>query len=380
MEISRMRHISQKSNFALLLASLGALWSCKPSSFQSIDSKREVTKTSESFSCGDEKSKTISLKNAKANVLQLSKSCSLDASSTKTPADIVFVIDVTGSMEDSLNAVKNGVEQFAIRLRQDKGWDARFAAIGYRDAVTAQVPFTDEKNLALQLRNWEADGGNDPQEAGQAGLAAALEILTRDLTNKPERATASKNILFIGDAITYSLNNDHFDFSTGQLERLFDAAPAQLKSQLKFYYSAAREVDQCLSASLFGCARMGKSTKFAAQPQISAFAQKIGLQGKGFEFPFTESILLNEFVDEFTPGQSCALKAALVKDTAGRELGRIGENGSFDIPRGLTSNSLNIEVERCCAAPASPSAKPGTASPGANACKPVKSNFSVRLK
>ena len=96
-------------------------------------------------------------------------------------------------MEDSLNAVKNGVEQFAIRLRQDKGWDARFAAIGYRDAVTAQVPFTDEKNLALQLRNWEADGGNDPQEAGQAGLAAALEILTRDITNKPERATASKS-------------------------------------------------------------------------------------------------------------------------------------------------------------------------------------------
>lgn len=372
-----MRHIFRKSRETLLFASIVSLLACKPNSFQSIDNQKEATKTSESFSCEDEKSKTISLKNAKANVLQLSKSCSMDASSSKTPADIVFVIDVTGSMEDSLNAVKNGVEQFALRLRQDKGWDARFAAIGYRDAVTAQVPFTDEKNLALQLRNWEADGGNDPQEAGQAGLAAALEVLTRDFTNKPERATASKTILFIGDAITYSVNNDHLDFSTGQLERLFDAAPAQLKSQMRFYYSAAREVDQCLATSLFGCAKMGKSTKFAAQPQISAFAQKIGLPGKGFEFPFTESILLTEFVDEFTPGQSCTLKSALVKDASGREIGRIGENGRFDVPRGVSSNPLNIEVERCCAAPASPSAKAGAASPVANSCKLVKSNFSV---
>lgn len=357
---------------------------CKKTSFQSIESKPDFTRVSQSLNCDDEKQTNIEIKNPKTNALMLAKSCSVDASSSKTPADIIFVIDITGSMEDSLNTVKNGVERFATKLRQDKGWDARFAAIGFRDKIAAQVPFTDEKSLTDRVQDWEADGGDDPQEGGQFALAAAVEMLNRDASSTPDRASATKHILFIGDAVGFDLNNDHQDFSTGRLERIFAAIPETLKSKIKFHYSAAREVPICERASFFGCARMGKSEKLAAYGQISQLAKNINIPGKSFDFPFTENILLNEFIDEFTPGQSCSLKSAIIKDASGNEVGKIGESGSFDFPKGIKLSSFNVEVERCCAAlstrqSAASSDPVSKATPGPN-CRSEKRNFGLLLK
>ncbi len=376
--------------FSSVLLMTATLLGCKQTNFASFDNKPTTTTITQSLSCEDEKQKSIGLKNPKTNELVFSKSCMSEASSTRTPADIVFVIDITGSMEDSLNTVKNGVEKFALGLRQDKGWDARFAAIGYRDNIAEQVGFTDEKNLAAQISSWRAIGGNDAQEAGQLGLATAVEALTRDFTANPSRATASKNILFIGDAISYSLNNDHFDFSTSQLERVFASVPADLKSRMKFYYSAAKEVEQCIRPALFGCAELGKSTRFAAYEQITTLAKTLGLPGKGFDFPFTDKILLNEFMDEFTPGQACTFKSASIKDSSGKEVAIVKENGTFEIPRNFKADALDIEVERCCAGSQPSATTPAPSSPKdvkimpvaatTSGCKTTKNKFSLKIK
>jgi hypothetical protein len=379
-----MKTINQKMPFtAALLTLLANGTGCKPTSFQSINVKSERTKASQSLSCTDERTDQLRLKNAKTEIIQLSKSCQSDASAAKTPADIVFVIDITGSMDDSLNAVKNGVEQFAMRLRQDKGWDARFAAIGYRDDIAAQVGFTDEKSLSEQIRLWQAKGGADLQEAGQTALAAAVDLLTADLTAAPARVDASKSILFIGDAITYALNRNHFDFTTTQLESVFSAAPKPLKDKLRFYYSAAKEVSICEMATPFGCARFSKSSENAAHSQISSLALKLGLSGRGFEFPFTESILLNEFSEEFMPGQMCQLKTAKIKDSAGKPLGDTGESGTFELPSSFKGKTLTFDVERCCALPStakSADKKADSSSASASAsCNSSKNTFTLNL-
>ncbi|MEN9528532.1 MAG: von Willebrand factor type domain [Pseudomonadota bacterium] len=384
---SRARPSLLFTALALLAISAG----CKQTNFASVDNDPKQTKLSQTLSCSDEKQKSVSLKSLKTNEINFSKSCTSEASSTRTPADIVFVIDITGSMEDSLNAVKNGVEKFALGLRQDKGWDARFAAVGYRDNIAAQVGFTDEKNLAAQIASWKAIGGNDAQEAGQLGLATAVEILTRDLAANPSRSAASKNILFIGDAISYALNNDHFDFSTTQLERVFAGLPAELRSKMKFYHSAAKEIEQCLRPALFGCAETGRSSKFAAYEQITALAKKLELPGKGFDFPFTESILLKEFMDEFTPGQACTFKSATIRDSTGKEIALVNESGTYELPRNLQMNSLNIEVERCCGSgqaavtPPVPTASPKDVkimpvASTTSGCKVSKNTFSLKVK
>ncbi|NBO39624.1 VWA domain-containing protein [bacterium] len=352
----------------LTCASLG----CKPNEYAGTEKKSIVSSSARAVSCAEEKSKAVTLKSTDTRSLSFSKACVSDSSTARTPADIIFVIDVTGSMQDSLNTVKNGVEQFAGKLRQDKGWDARYAAVAFRDGIAAQVPFTDEKTLASRIRMWMADGGDDPQEAGQLAIATALQIINQDTAANPQRASANKVIMFIGDAIAYALNGNHDDFSTGQLESLFAQIPAIQRNNFKFYFSAAREVDECLVGFLFGCAKMGKGTRYAAQPQISALAQRLNLPGKGFDFPFTENILLNEFIEEFQPGQSCQWTSAVARNSAGQELARANESAVLKLPTSLQESSVQLEVERCCSVSQADSVAKAS-------CKPNKATLSINL-
>lgn len=323
---------------------------CKKTAYQSIDGVAEVPQIKQSISCSEELSEQVEIKNPKTTTLQFASFCATDATFKKSPADIVFVIDVTKSMEDSLSTVKNGVERLANQLRQEKGWDARFAAIGFRDSVVAQIPFEDEKQLTERIKDWEAEGGDDLPEGSQFALAASIELLKLDLTAKPERKLATKMIFFIGDAIGFALNNDHADFSTGRLERIFSTMPESLKSQLKFYHSSAKEVEVCTQVSLFGCAKKMITPEFAAFKQMSEFAKKMNLSGKSFDFPFTERVMLNEFTEEFNQGENCSLKSAILKDQSGTEIALLSNKEQMSFPRDVKSGSLSLEIGRCCAA------------------------------
>lgn len=338
----------------LFLSSLAL--SCKPTEFGSVIKNDAPAIVGFGVTCEQEKAKMVEAQTTNTNAFKFAKNCVSESKSDKKPADIVFVIDITASMEDSINTVKNGVERFANQLRQDKGWDARFAAIGFRDEVSDIVPFSDEKTLAASVKRWLADGGDDPQEAGQAALAAAVQLIKQDASSNQTRASANKIILFIGDAIGYALNGNHKDFSTSELEQIFATLPANIKSQTKFYHSTAKEIEGCVLPTIFGCARKAKSTELAANGQMSALAQKIGLAGRSFDFPFTESIMLNEFIDEFVPGQACSLVSVVARDGQGKELARGQDNGSITLPQGVSKQGLKLEVERCCAGPASPGA------------------------
>ncbi|NBX16346.1 MAG: VWA domain-containing protein [Proteobacteria bacterium] len=342
--------------FAIIAAGTA---SCKPTQFVSAQKPSALSSTGIPLSCEQEKSKSIQLKSGEAIVLNLPKNCLSEGKSDKKPADIVFVVDITASMEDSLNTVKNGVGQFALRLRQEKGWDARFAAIGYRDRVVQMIPFTDESTLASSAKGWYADGGDDLQEAGQSALETAVKLIVQDAQANPARAKSDKVILYIADAISFALNGNHRDFSTAELESVFRAVPADLKSQLKFYHSTAKEVEACTLPTMFGCARKALSEDYAARKQMTALASNLGLRSKGFEFPFTESIMLSEFIDEFTPDRSCSLKSAFVKNAKGQEVAKTDDKGALKLPRTESGNPLSLEIERCCSS--SPSTAPSNA-------------------
>lgn len=304
---------------------------------------------SANLSCDQEQSGKTSVSPQSIQLLNIQKNCATQSQAIKRPADIVFVIDVTSSMQGSLDAVKNGVERFARQLRQDKGWDARFAAIGFRDEVQRPiVPFTDEKSLSNVVSGWFADGGEDPQEAGQSGLAAAIALLTQDLSSTPQRSNADKIILFIGDAIGFALNGNHNDFSTSELEKVFNSAPTALKGKLKFYHSTAATIPICELQTPFGCLRLSANSTLAANGQIKAFAKKMNLPGRGFDFPFTESILLSEFIDEFVPSQACVLSSAIARNSDGKELSRTDDSGALQIPQPFRGQPIQLEINRCC--------------------------------
>lgn len=357
-------------NFVTIAFLLNA--GCKPTEFQGIDKPAKIASVGFAVSCEQEKTKAAQIKSSETNIVNLAKNCISDGKAEKTPADIVFVVDITASMDDSLNTVKNGVERFAYQLRQDKGWDARFAAIGFRDTVAQTIPFTDEKSLATVTRTWIPNAGEDPQEAGQAALASALQMITKDAEENKTRASVSKIILFIGDAVAFALNGNHKDFSTTELEQAFASVPMALKSKMRFYHSTATQIQGCVLMTLFGCAKLGVSTELAANGQMTNLAQKIGLPGKSFAFPFTESIMLSEFIDEFVPGSSCTLKGSVARDSSGKEIARSDADGSLRLPVSSVGKPFSVEVERCCAVSSNGSTSGGT-------CNSVKSSIDFKI-
>ena len=85
-------------------------------------------------------------------------------------ADIVFIIDGTGSMEDILPFVKTNLESYIQKLK-DLNFNIRYSVIEYRDVYYDQLPvvheqngshwFTDEKTVINIINGIEADGGGD---------------------------------------------------------------------------------------------------------------------------------------------------------------------------------------------------------------------------
>lgn len=112
-------------------------------------------------------------------------------------SDIVFVIDVTGSMGEVIDYVKETVRSFVDSVPSG----SNFAIIGYRDInyVDFYNPdfevfdFTNNKDLLkAQLDSLVASGGEDVEESGLEAINKAVQKLSGSKN--------SKRIIFITDA------------------------------------------------------------------------------------------------------------------------------------------------------------------------------------
>jgi Ca-activated chloride channel family protein len=124
-------------------------------------------------------------------------------------ADIVFVLDLTGSMQFAINGIKEGIQSFTKELERNK-IDARLGVICFRDLEVDKVegtndpehpypllfddqPFTKDytavRNGVAPLR---AGGGGDIPESSLQAMALAAR--------QPFRAKASRVLVLITDA------------------------------------------------------------------------------------------------------------------------------------------------------------------------------------
>lgn len=121
-------------------------------------------------------------------------------------ADIVFVLDLTGSMQFAIDGIKLGIQNFARELEKSR-IDARIALIGFRDIAEGPVgrpfvmtvqgeAFTKDYNAFIQevgkLRAMSTFLNNDPPESALQGLSLAAK--------QPFRASAASVLLLITDA------------------------------------------------------------------------------------------------------------------------------------------------------------------------------------
>ncbi|MCR8659745.1 stalk domain-containing protein [Paenibacillus endoradicis] len=119
-------------------------------------------------------------------------------------SDIVFVIDVTGSMEEVIDYVKETISSFVESVPSG----SNFAILAYRDINFVDINnpdleffgFTNQKNvLKEQLSKLVASGGMDLEESGLEAIQMAIQKMS-DSKN-------AKRIVFITDAPVHEKGN-----------------------------------------------------------------------------------------------------------------------------------------------------------------------------
>ncbi len=98
--------------------------------------------------------------------------------------DLVFVLDVTGSMSGEIAGVRNHVIEFADSL-VEQGVDFRLGMVTFLDEVENVYPFTDDATL---FQTWVAEqyahGGGDGPENSLQALATAAGMQWRDQASR----------------------------------------------------------------------------------------------------------------------------------------------------------------------------------------------------
>lgn len=117
-------------------------------------------------------------------------------------ADIIFVIDNTGSMGSHVNNVKNNLHSFADSLRN---CDVRYGVIQYgekKEGSHKVFPFTSSvTETKAYLDTIHCTGGGDRNESALEALDAAA--------NFPFRPDVAREIILVTDAPYHDKNGDH---------------------------------------------------------------------------------------------------------------------------------------------------------------------------
>lgn len=117
-------------------------------------------------------------------------------------ADVLFVLDLTGSMQFAIDGVKDGIEKFVAALGSRR-IDARIGLVGFRDIESDnERPFVmkvrgstftkDHRAFREEMRKLRANGGGDAPESSFQGLALAAA--------QEFRPNAARVLLLITDA------------------------------------------------------------------------------------------------------------------------------------------------------------------------------------
>lgn len=111
----------------------------------------------------------------------------------KRKADIMFVLDCTGSMQGEINAIRDSIMSFADTIKSD-GVRARVGLIEFRDRLHGEEArvltfngevFTTDPNLfRAQVSKLVATGGDDAPESSLDAVMLALRQSFADDTNK----------------------------------------------------------------------------------------------------------------------------------------------------------------------------------------------------
>jgi outer membrane protein OmpA-like peptidoglycan-associated protein/Mg-chelatase subunit ChlD len=102
----------------------------------------------------------------------------------RIPIDFVFAIDVTGTMQEYIDAVRMNVEQFTRNL-VERGIDYRIGLVLFSDSVEViRQPTADVREFINWMSDVYAKGGLDEKENALEALAASMRMKYRPSANR----------------------------------------------------------------------------------------------------------------------------------------------------------------------------------------------------
>lgn len=210
------------------------------------------------------------------------------ATQLETTFDILFVLDVSGSMKDNLTTVTSGVNQFAKEFSDSK---MRLGLLTFTDDFQLDVPLVNTQEFASRsatLVGHVAESiGADAQEAGLDAISLGLEHFVDDINQNKNRADATKVLLYVTDEVAYG-NRFRSDLSVETTSKKL----AQIKLHAKnfiFAHSTSAAISKASSVLLM-------SYPFqSANSQIRELGKSANIQTIELPFPFNRSTLADKF-------------------------------------------------------------------------------------
>lgn len=183
------KQTQQRATVVLCASMLFLVAACNESSFSSSGKSPESSTSSDTDHDTDHDSKKKL--NADLDASQAKKSLADNAAGKpqclSKPVDvrIVFVLDATGSMQESIDLVKTNVQAFSAALQNLQfGASIQVANVDmglvtYRDTLgeIRKIPFGPVNQLITNLNVIQADGGGDTYESGLLAVQTALSLM-----------------------------------------------------------------------------------------------------------------------------------------------------------------------------------------------------------
>lgn len=173
----------------------------------------------------------------------LNNTCNIEtenSATAKRPVDIFFLLDISASMDASIDAIKMNISAFITKISDQ---NPRIALIPFVDEVyeSGVVNLTADTSLFTNTltpieAGATAGNGGGWSEAGLVAINRTIQLIRTDMTANPDRASAAKVILMITDVASHNGDKDVQD--TTSTVAALNALVGEVE-EFRFMYSAS---------------------------------------------------------------------------------------------------------------------------------------------
>lgn len=196
-----------------------------------------TTADSAAFASLEQQKLSVLENNKRRQVLSVKKI----SADKRIPMDFVFVVDVTATMGDYINAVRANVEKFTKNLLE-KGIDFRLGLVTFSDSVEAvRQPTADVQEFLWWLSTLQAKGGIDEKENALEALHAAMKLKFRP--------AASRMALLITDAPYHQRGEDGDGRTNFTTQSIIDSAKAKEMKIVPITKTVFKQYDKIAEAT-----------------------------------------------------------------------------------------------------------------------------------